>query len=174
MQTAMQRRAMRRAVRTSCQAVGLSEFKLLGEQVIDLSPRGMLVACSRPARVGDDVLVSFRAPERDGREELWFDAEAVVARVIAGQRANDNNLYGAGLEFTYFEKCARHELLARLAGFPPPVPKRRLQGVSERGSLLRGAQSVLVRPVVMVYGEPVIPLVRRKVRVPIGTFSFAR
>ena len=171
MQTAMQRRAMRRAVRTSCQVVGQSEFKLLGEQVIDLSPRGMLVACSRPARVGDDVLVSFRAP---GHEELWFDAEAVIARVIAGQRANDNNLYGAGLEFTYFEKSARHELLSRLAGFPPPVPKRRLQSVSERGSAVRGAPSVLVRPVVMVYGEPVIPLIRRKNRAPLGTFSFAR
>src|SRR5512143_802970 len=107
LQTAVQRRAVRRAVRTRCQAVDTAAFELLGERVLDLSPRGMLIACPRPARVGDEVLVSFRAP---GAEEVWFDAEAVVARVIAGQRCCDEG-FGAGLEFTYFEKCSRHELL---------------------------------------------------------------
>src|SRR5690348_15508192 len=97
---AMQRRAMRRAVRTRCQVVGASEVRWLGDRVLDLSPRGMLVVCERSTRAGDDVLVSFRAP---GREDLWFDAEAIVARVVAGQRANDTE-YGAGLEFTYFQK----------------------------------------------------------------------
>lgn len=163
---AMQRRAMRRAVRTRCQVVGVSEFQLLGERVLDLSPRGMLVACERSARLGDDLLVSFRTP---GREELWFDAEAVVARVVAGQRANDTE-YAAGLEFTYFQKSDRHELLARLAGFPPPVPRPRLSGVSERGASMRAAESVVVRPVIMVRGEVVIPLVRRKKSVPRGVF----
>ena len=95
----------------------------------------MLIACERETLVGDELLVSFRAP---GREELWFDAEAVVARVIAGQRSNDNG-YSAGLEFTYFEKCARHELLSRLAGFPPPVPKRRLRDARARGASRRRA-----------------------------------
>lgn len=119
--TTAQRRAVRRAAQTRCQAVELTGFELLGENIIDLSSRGMLVACTRQTRVGDEVQVSFLAP---GHDELWFDAEAVVARVVAGQRWSDDGL-GAGLEFTYFEKSCRHELLARLVGFPPPLPKFR-------------------------------------------------
>lgn len=154
LQTAVQRRAVRRAVQTRCQAVELAGFHLLGERVLDLSPRGMLISCQRSTRVGDQLLLSFRAP---GLEELWFDAEAVVARVVAGQRSCDVG-YGAGLEFTYFEKCARHELLSRLAGFPPPMPRRRV----------REAQ---VSPRVATWAEPVLPLVRRKRRVPRGVFE---
>ena len=155
LQTAVQRRAVRRAVQTRCQAVDLAGFHLLGERVFDLSPRGMLISCQRPTRVGDQLLLSFRAP---GPEELWFDAEAVVARVLAGQRACDVG-YGAGLEFTYFEKSARHELLSRLAGFPPPMPRRRV----------REAQVSL--PLVAAWAEPVLPLVRRKRRTPRGVFE---
>lgn len=169
LQTAVQRRAVRRAVQTRCQAVDVAGFQLLGERVLDLSPRGMLIACGRSTAVGDDVLVSFRAP---GAEELWFDAEAVVARVIAGQRCSDTG-YGAGLEFTYFEKSCRHELLSRLAGFPPPVPRRRSRALVARGG---GAErpaegGVVVQPLRMVWDEPVLPLVRRKLRVPRGVFS---
>lgn len=153
LQTAVQRRAVRRAVQTRCQAVELAGFHLLGERVLDLSPRGMLISCQRTTRVGNQLLLSFRAP---GLEELWFDAEAVVARVVAGQRSCDVG-YGAGLEFTYFEKCARHELLSRLAGFPPPMPRRRV----------REAQL----PLVAAWAEPVLPLVRRKRRAPRGVFE---
>jgi hypothetical protein len=130
---AVQRRAVRRAARTRCQAVELAGFSLLSEQVLDLSPRGMLVECSRTLRVGEEVQVSFRAPGQSDQadEELWFDAEAVVARVIAGQRWSDDGL-GAGLEFTYFEKSCRHELVARLVGYPLPSPKFRSQAVAER------------------------------------------
>jgi hypothetical protein len=98
----------------------------LSEQVIDLSARGMLVECTRKARVGDEVQVSFRVPGQSehAEQELWFDAEAVVARVVAGQRWCDDGL-GAGIEFTYFEKSSRHELLTRLVGYPLPLPKVR-------------------------------------------------
>jgi hypothetical protein len=119
--TTAQRRAVRRAARTRCQVVELAGFSLLGDQVLDLSARGMLVECTRKAQVGDQLQVSFRAP---GREDLWFDAEAVVARVVAGQRRCDNGL-AAGIEFTYFEKSCRHELSSRLTGYPPPLPKYR-------------------------------------------------
>jgi hypothetical protein len=166
LQMAVQRRAVRRAVRTQCQVVGVQEFQLLGERMMDLSPRGMLVACDRQARIGDDMLVSFRVP---GRDELWLDAEAVVARIIEGQRWGDVG-YCAGLDFTYFEKGARQELLARLAGYPPPVPRRRVRTARERRSGPYWADAVLIRPIVMLGDDPVIPLVRRK-RIPRGVFA---
>lgn len=124
--TTVQRRAVRRAARTRCQVVELAGFSLLSEQVVDLSARGMLIACTRPTRVGAELQVSFRVPgqSEQASPELWFDAEAVVARVVAGQRWSDEGL-GAGIEFTYFEKSSRHELLARLVGYPQPSPKFR-------------------------------------------------
>lgn len=140
--TTAQRRAVRRAAPTRCQVVELAGFSLLGEQVIDLSARGMLVECTRTARVGDELQVSFRVPgqSEQAEPELWFDAEAVVARVVAGQRWCDDGL-GAGIEFTYFEKSCRHELLARLVGYPLPLPKVRgpwvVQG-TRRAGLPRG------------------------------------
>jgi hypothetical protein len=156
LQTAIQRRAVRRAVRTSCQVVGMQEFQLFSDRVVDLSPRGMLVACDRQTRIGDDMLVSFRAP---GCDELWFDAEAVVARIVSGQRWGDVG-YCAGLDFTYFERHARQELLARLAGYPPPIPRRRLRTARERAQ----ADSVLIRPILML-GDPT------RLRVPRGVFA---
>jgi hypothetical protein len=157
LQTAIQRRAVRRAVRTSCQVVGMQEFELFSDRVVDLSPRGMLVACDRLTRMGDDMLVSFRAPGRG--DDLWFDAEATVARIVSGQRWGDVG-YCAGLDFTYFEKLARQELLARLAGYPPPIPRRRLRTARDRA----WADSVLIRPIVMLGGPA-------RARTPLGVFS---
>lgn len=127
-QTSSHRRAVRRAVRTECQAVQLRAFQLFGERVLDLSPIGMLVKCDRRAMLGDEVIVSFRAP---GANSPWFEAEAEVARVIRGCRASDHG-YCAGLRFTYFEKSSRDELLTRLAGHPPPIPQRRLRTARDR------------------------------------------
>ena len=120
----VQRRAVRRSAQIRCQAVELAGFSLLSEHVIDLSARGMLVGCDRCLRVGEEVQVSFRAPCHNPFEELWFDAEAVVARVVAGQRWSDDG-FGAGLEFTYFEKSCRYELTSRLEHLPQPVPRFR-------------------------------------------------
>jgi PilZ domain len=182
-QTNVQRRAVRRAVQTECQAVGLAEFRLFGNRVLDLSPRGMLVHCEQPVAYGDDVVVSFKAPGSDG---LWLEAEAVVARLVQGMRSADRGMC-VGLDFTYFEKSARHELLARLAGFPPPVPQRRLRTARERasGRVRRGLAgkhepireviakpgliSVIVQEVVSLWDDPVFPLVRAK-RAPRGVF----
>ena len=157
-QASVQRRAVRRAVRTECQAVQLHAFKLFGERALDVSPLGMLVQCDRETQVGEDVLISFRAPGGDGP---WLEAEAEVARLVQGFRANDRGLC-AGLRFTYFEKSSRHELLARLAGFPPPLPQRRLLTARERMAALE--QTVVIRPIVTLWDEPVFPLVRVKGR----------
>ena len=187
-QTSVQRRAVRRAVRVECQAVQLNQFQLFGERVLDLSPVGMLVSCDRTTRLGDDVLVSFKAP---GADAPWFDAEAEVARVIQGYRAADPG-YCAGLRFTYFEKSARNELLTRLVGLPPPLPQRRLRTARERSSgagkssragirpsvtasvwfdrpdrarTWSPGDSVVVRQILVLHDEPIIPLTRRRASV---------
>jgi len=159
----VQRRAVRRAVQTRCHAVNMSDFRLLAERVLDLSTRGMLVACDAPACVGDRVLVSFQAP---GGGDLWLDAEAIVARVITGQRWAQAGC-GAGLEFTYFEKSARHELLSRLAGFPPPVPQHR----DRRSCELRAPLGVLMHPSSSVPDIAVVAQAQRRHGAPRGAFS---
>ena len=138
-----QRRAVRRAARVRCQAVSDRGFELLGERALDLSPRGMLLACDLPASLGDEVLVSFQTP---GRRPLWLDAEAEIARIVHGFRDGDPG-YCLGLRFTYLERPARNELLARLAGVPPPVPQRRMPGRPVR---IEGSLGVLVRSIFKV------------------------
>ena len=114
-----QRRAMRRAFSTSCQAVRLQGFRLIGERILELSVRGALLACDRRVHPGERVIVSFRAPSGGP----YVDAVGEVARVIEGFRFGDPG-YCAGIEFTELETRSRHELLVRLAGVPPPVPQR--------------------------------------------------
>lgn len=169
LESSFHRRAVRRAVRGRCHAVASQEFSLLGERMLDLSPRGMLVACDAPARVGDDVVVSFRAPGFDGP---WLDAEATVARIIEGLRPGDPG-YCVGLDFTYFEKRSRDELLTRLAGFPPPVPQRRIRTAVERRLDEPRPPAVLVHKVVTLWDEPVFPLMRRRFSHPKGVFAAA-
>jgi hypothetical protein len=153
------RRAVRRAVRTRCQAVRSESFALVGERVLDLSPRGMLVACDGPAQPGDEIFVSFLAP---GRQTLWLDAEAEVSRVVHGMRDGDPG-YCLALDFTYFEKSAREELLVRLAGTPPPIPQRRGRELSRKNDMLE--LSVIVRPIVTVWPRGYYQ------SVPIGVFG---
>lgn len=71
--------------------------------------------------VNDVVAVRFELP---GGFEV--NAEAEVARVIRGRRDQDVCM-AAGLAFTRLPMNARHEILVRLAGTPPPVPGRSLR-----------------------------------------------
>ncbi len=118
-----QRHSLRRGVMTPCSAVSLSTFDLLGQEVLDLSPQGMLVSCGGPAQLGDRVFVSFKAPGSGG---LWLHAEAEVARIVNGWRRNDDG-YCVGVHLSYFNAIDRRELNRRLAGRPPPLPKRRMR-----------------------------------------------
>lgn len=128
-----QRRAMRRAARSRCQVVSRAEFELLGETALDVSPQGLLLACDVPVALGERVILSLSAP---GPEEFWLDAEAEVARIVYGFRHGDPG-YCAGLRFTYLERAARNELLTRLAGFPPPIPRRRPAAHARTGEAVR-------------------------------------
>jgi hypothetical protein len=107
----------------------------------------MLVACDSQADLGDAVIVSFLTP---GIEPIWLDAEAEVVRIVHGLREHDPG-YCAGLRFTYFERSAQEELLSRLAGLPPPVPRRRVLSSRARGQATWAIdQGVWVRPIVRV------------------------
>jgi hypothetical protein len=123
--------------------VGLEGFRLLGERILDLSPRGMRFACDTSVELGEEVVVSFRAPGEDGP---WMHAEAELARIEQGYRPDDQG-FAVGLDFRYFERTDRQELLTRLAGLPPPMPRRRIRTVEERV----GDGSVLVRGIVEVH-----------------------
>jgi hypothetical protein len=160
-----QRRAVRRATRTRCHAVGELGFELLGELALDLSPRGMLLACDAPAALGDPVLVSLLTP---GSEPIWLDAEAEVTRIVQGYRHGDPG-FCVGLHFKYLERVSRIELLSRLAGMPPPIPQRRPRGARHRVDLPNEVHatipSVVVRSVFSV---------SRAVRgIPAGVFAEA-
>ncbi|MGD8859348.1 MAG: PilZ domain-containing protein [Myxococcales bacterium] len=145
------RRALRRAARIRCHAVGTEGFRLLGDRSLDLSPRGMLLACDEGVTPGEEVLISFLAP---GDDELWLDAEAEVARVVQGYREGDPG-YAAGLRFTYLERRARGELLARLAGTPPPVPRRRIRSARDRvATTALPVAPVVMQPTVKLWGAP--------------------
>lgn len=110
------RRALRRAFTSDCQAVRLQGFHLVGDRILDLSPRGALIACDRLVVPGEELLLSFRAPGRGP----YIDTIAEVRRVYS-KRGRPV----VGAKFLDLDSEARDELLVRLAGFPPPLPSRR-------------------------------------------------
>lgn len=116
------RRVVRRAVRTACSAVATTDFRFLGERVLDLSPYGMMLAADDGAELGAPVIVSFQAPGSD----RWFDAAASVARVVEGFRPWDPG-YCLGLRFTRIPLESRITIGEHLRGLPPPVPARPLR-----------------------------------------------
>jgi hypothetical protein len=150
------RRSVRRATRAYCHAVGYSDFEEIGDMALDLSPRGMLVACDVPAAIGEEVVVSFMVP---GADILWLDAEAEVARIIHGYRHGDPG-YCVGLRFTYLERSSRDELLTRLAGRPPPIPQRR-----------PGSMSTVDSRVERVSAQPIVSVYSASRRPPLGMFT---
>ncbi len=122
LRNAIERRSTRRQVDLPCQAVAEDGFRFLGARVIDLSPEGMQVQSAAQVRVGEPVIVSFKAPNSDD----WMDAEAEVARVVRGQRGTDRGR-SIGLRFTQQSTFDRVMLAERLRNLTPPTPARRLR-----------------------------------------------
>jgi hypothetical protein len=116
---AQQRQAIRRAVQIPCQVVRERDFKLIGARTVDLSPDGMLVKSEADVRPDEKLIVSFKLTAFD----LWFDTEAVVARVVAGRRPGDRGRC-LGVRFRGLDAIARHILRGNLRKVPPPVPRR--------------------------------------------------
>jgi hypothetical protein len=113
------RRGVRRTYRGRCRAVRLGDLELVGTRILDLSPRGALVACDAEVRVGDELMMSFRAP--------WLGPHllsvATVCRVVEGWRDGDPG-YCAGVRFEP-ERRMRATLTDRLAMFPVVPASRR-------------------------------------------------
>jgi hypothetical protein len=112
-------RPKRHAVRLACQVVRERDFKLIADQITDLSEAGMLVTPKLRVLTGEKVLVSFMAPF----SRYWIDAEATIARIVHGRRIGD---YGPsfGLCFDTIDEVSRALIRKNLAGSPPPLPGR--------------------------------------------------
>jgi hypothetical protein len=114
-----QRRAIRRAYLLPCTVLRQDDFMPVGEFALDLSQDGMLVMTDSDAERGQELLVSFQATDLN----LWFHAEARIARVIEGRRPGDRGRC-LGVEFTSLDPVKRHILQGSLRRVPPPVPRR--------------------------------------------------
>lgn len=114
------RGVMRRGVQLGCEAVAEEGFRVLGERTLDVSPEGMLLETRGAyARIGEEVIVSFRPPT----SRVWIDAVAKVARIVKGRRRGDR-AQAIGLRFVEMDGADRAILAAKLIGHPPPVPGR--------------------------------------------------
>ncbi|MEZ4227177.1 MAG: PilZ domain-containing protein [Polyangiaceae bacterium] len=116
-------REVRRTARIACQVVRLRDFRLVADQILDLSEHGMLVGPADPVLTGDELIVSFQAP---GLLD-YIDAEAVVARVIHGRRPGEIRRE-LGLELKGLDVFTRR-LLAAFSRRLPPAPPRFRQGI---------------------------------------------
>jgi hypothetical protein len=98
----------------------MNDLTLIGEQILDLSPRGALLTCDTQMEVGQELLISFRAPWR-GPDVV---ALGEVTRVVEGWRLGDPG-YCAGMRFIDLAREHRRELSERLAHLPVVLASRR-------------------------------------------------
>ena len=115
------RRPSRHRVRLGCQIVRERDFKLVSDQLIELSEYGMLVVPKARVLTGEPLLVSFMAPFT----RQFIDTEATVARVLHGRRLGDMGI-GLGLDLSAMSESARSLIREQLAFLPAAMPRRRL------------------------------------------------
>lgn len=114
------RRPSRHRIRLGCQIVRERDFKLVSDQMIELSEYGMLVVPKLRVLTGENLLVSFMAPFTRN----FIDTEATVARVLHGRRLGDMGL-GLGLDLSHMSESARALVRDQLAYLPTSMPRRR-------------------------------------------------
>jgi hypothetical protein len=131
-------RAPRRIVSARCQVVRERDFRLIADQVVDLSPGGALVMPADPCLTGEKVIVSFQVPYLLN----YIDAEATVARVVHGRRPGEYSR-GLALHFDHVEGLQKFLLERALAYLPPAPPRYRAGRRNPTGTLqsLVGAAS---------------------------------
>ena len=120
--------------------------------MLDLSPHGLLLQSDSWAEIGEEVVISLRAP---GGEE-WLDAIGRVARVVKGQRSTDSGIQ-VGIEFTEISLDTRFRLRCYLRDIPPPVPQRTLREGPEAGTLMTDAGTSHSPPVTPPTSFPPLP-----------------
>jgi Tfp pilus assembly protein PilZ len=116
------RLSLRKRAHVPCQAVAEDGFRLLGAQLLDVSPKGALVASNGTARLGEPVLLSLRVPGT----RHWIDAEGRVSRVVRGTRTSDRGP-AIGIELTRMDALDRAMLMGAIETLPPAVPARKLR-----------------------------------------------
>ncbi len=110
-------RPLRHAVRMPCQVVRERDFRLIADQIENLSSRGMLVSPSDPVLTGEKLIVSFKAP----LSRRWVDAECTVSRVVHGRRPGEFKR-SLGLVFDHIDSFSRRLLEANLPWWPVSPP----------------------------------------------------
>jgi hypothetical protein len=114
------RRPSRHRIRLACQVVRERDFRLIADEMVELSDSGMLVVPKLRVMTGESLIVSFMAPFT----RMFLDTEAVVARVIHGRRLGDEGPR-LGLELSGMDGMARTILRAQLSELPTIAPRRR-------------------------------------------------
>lgn len=111
------RLSVRRELMLPCQAVRLSDFKLIADATLDVSGDGVLLPVESAIAIGEPLIVSFQIPG------AWIDAEAIVTRVVHGRRPSDDGM-AVGAIFDVISPASRAALAGFLHGRPPPLPRR--------------------------------------------------
>jgi hypothetical protein len=123
-------RMPRRLLRQSCQVVRERDFKLIADQVVDLSATGALVMPADPILTGERVILSFQLPN----SLHWVDTEALVTRILHGRRPGEHTR-GVALELDGLTGLNRF-MLERALKHMPPAPPRYRPGRRENPNLL--------------------------------------
>jgi hypothetical protein len=113
------RSEIRRAVRLGCRVRRSDGLRLIGDQMIDLSPQGMLLLSDEVVDPRAELVVSFMATAWP----IWFDTRATVARVIEGRRPGDEGR-ALGIRFDSLASVSRLILRGHLRTTAPTVPQR--------------------------------------------------
>ena len=110
-------RPTRHLTRIPCQLVRERDFRLVGDQIVNLSQSGLLVTPTDPILTGQRLLISFRVPS--GLAHV--DAEVTVTRVVHGRRPSET-ARALGLEFELIDPGVRRMIQRELSWLPVAPP----------------------------------------------------
>ena len=143
MTPASHHRMPRRLLRQRCQVIRERDFRLIADQVVDLSASGALVMPADPVITGERLILSFQLPH----SLYWVDTEALVTRVLHGRRPGEHTR-GIALELEGLSGLSRF-MLERALKYMPPAPPRYRPGRRDNNALLAslvGPPSLVAAP----------------------------
>ena len=113
-------RLPRHILRSHCQVVRETDFRLVADRIVDLSVTGALVAPADPVLTGERVLLSFQLPH----SLYWLDTEAIVTRIVHGRRPGEFTR-ALALTFDGISGLSRYMIRHALDYLPPAPPRYR-------------------------------------------------